>query len=321
MLWVRRGWSFQAELPAGAPSAKGYQPPAPVLFMLWTGGALDGGLPPCPDRNRRTLFNGRKGRWNRARHSTRQVGKREPADTKGQVSASGPSGSRITASVVEVQVGNRSVWALVDSGADFTMMRGSLHAEIQRHLGGKLTVPSQTARGAGREPLKILGIAHDVTVSIQGREFVCSSVAVVDGLVYDVVLGRDFCCRHGTVIDDREGVLRVQGLAIPLPLYSDFKPSRSRVILAATAVVPPRSVMGVRAKVVPVDREFSNPYGVEGVVEPSLKAWKEDLLVPREVVTVDGRLSESGVDNPQADNLSSCEEVGVVSVLTTLITT
>ena len=60
----------------------------------------------------------------------------------------------------------------------------------------------------------------------------CETIALVKGPTYDLVLGREFCCRFGTVIDDQAGVLRIGGLSIPLPLYTDIWPSRIRVMLA-----------------------------------------------------------------------------------------
>ena len=110
------------------------------------------------------------------------------AGAEGQESARRPSGSQVTASVVEVQLGTRRVWALVDSGADFTMIRDVLQENVQRELGCRLTLPSQTSRGAGGEPLHITGVVNDLTVEIQGKPFATPSAAVVKGLT-DVRVG------------------------------------------------------------------------------------------------------------------------------------
>ena len=194
-----------------------------------------------------------------------------------------PSGSHLTASAVEIQVGGRGVWALVDTGADFSMMREGLHDT----LGRELTPPTQSAKGAGGEPLHIAGTIHKVPISIQGKEFLCDNIAVVRSLVYDFVLGRDFCCRFGTVIDDREGTLRIGGLTVPLPLYSDIWPHRSRVLLAANVTIPPRSTMLVGAKVTPVGGKSRGLIAIQGVLEPSATSGVADVLVPREIVTSD----------------------------------
>ncbi|KAF0297636.1 hypothetical protein FJT64_004848 [Amphibalanus amphitrite] len=92
--------------------------------------------------------------------------------------------------------------------------------------------------------------------------------------------------------------LRLDGRQLdvpPAPLEADettsgrsaIRPSRARVLLAATTVVPARSVIVVRASVVPVNGKVSNPCALQGVIEPSHTAQREDLLIPREVVTVD----------------------------------
>ena len=187
------------------------------------------------------------------------------ADVEGHTSARSSSGPQITASVLKVQLASREVWALLDSGADFTMLRDGLHEGIQRDLGCQLTSPSQPARGAGGEPLHIVGVLHNVPIQIRGKSFTCSNVAVVSGLVYDIVLGRDFCCRYGTIIDDQRGELRLAGMTIPLPSYSEIRPTRARVLLTAAAVIPARSVLIVSATVAPLDGKVPNPSSLLGV--------------------------------------------------------
>ena len=209
------------------------------------------------------------------------------AGAEGQAPAPCPSGSRLTASVVKAQVGDKEVWALVDSGADFTMIRDGLQTDIQRDLGCQMTRPSRPARGAGGEPLHIVGVLSEIPIRIRDQSFTCASVAVVSGLVYDVVLGRDFCCRYGTIIDDQQGVLRLAGMSIPLPTYGEIRPTRARVLLTAATVVPARSALIVPARVAPLDGKVRNPSSLSGVFEPSHTAERENLLIPREVVTVD----------------------------------
>ena len=143
------------------------------------------------------------------------------------------------------------------------------------------------AKGAGGEPLHIAGVIHEASITIQGKAFVCGSIAVIRGLVYDLVLGRDFCCRFGTIIDDQTGVLLIGGLSIPLPLYTDIWPRRARVMLVANVTIPPRSTMLVGAKVSPVGGESRSLVAIQGVIEPSTTPGKADVLIPREIVTSD----------------------------------
>ena len=176
----------------------------------------------------------------------------------------------------------------MDSGADFSMVRDGLQTLLQRECGCSFSPPTQTAQGAGGEPLDIKGVLHDVPIVIQNRTFVTPHIAVVSNLVYDVVLGRDFCCRFGTVIDDKEGILRIDNLSMALPTQADIRPSRSRVVLATTTVIPARTMCLVRAHVEAVDGVWSgfSDKPVDGVVEPNATIDREKLLIPREVVSI-----------------------------------
>lgn len=185
-------------------------------------------------------------------------------------------------------LGNKRLWALVDSGADFSMIRDGLQSQAREELGCQMSTPSQAARGASGEPLAITGVLHDVPVVIQGQTFLVPRMAAVVGLVYDMVLGRDFCCRYGTIIDDKAGLLRIRDLTITLPEYKDIRPSRSRILLSSTTVVPARTICLVQARVEGVDGVWGSPpcSSAEGVVEPNQPPEGVEVLVPREVVTV-----------------------------------
>ena len=84
------------------------------------------------------------------------------AGTEGQVPAARDNKSQITAAAVEVTLGTRRVCALVDTGADFSMVRDGLQGEIQRDLKCEMFPPARSARGAGRELLRIAGVLRDL---------------------------------------------------------------------------------------------------------------------------------------------------------------
>ena len=228
--------------------------------------------------------------------------------------------SQLTAAAVKVSLGDRHLWALVDTGADFSMIKDGLQGEIQKNLGCRLFPPVQPARGAGGEPLHIAGVLQEVPLKVQDKLFTCPSLAVVGGLVYDLVLGRDFCCRYGTVIDDQSGTLRLAGMKIPLPKYSDIRPSRARILLCATAVVPPRTACVVSAKVVPIDGALAEHPQVpfQGIIEPSGTSAREQVLIPRELVDVDAdglvpvRLTNTG---PEEARLLQGADIGTFFAL------
>ncbi|KAF0310129.1 hypothetical protein FJT64_018819 [Amphibalanus amphitrite] len=78
--------------------------------------------------------------------------------------------------------------------------------------------------GAGGNELQMLGVVHNLGLEIQQKTFVCPEVEIVGGLLYDIVLGRDFCCREKTVIDDGNGVIRLGSLTLPLPSHAEVRP-------------------------------------------------------------------------------------------------
>ena len=189
--------------------------------------------------------------------------------------------------MIQVTIGSRRVWALVDSGADFSLVK----ADVARTCAGAESERSSgscgSLVGASGEPLHILAVA-DVPVLIEGKEFV-TSMALVEHLIYDLVLGRDFACRNGTILDDRRGVLQLGDIEIALPTYDEIRPSRSRVRLQTTVSVPPRSEAIVAAAVEAIDGDARWRPGVrlEGVLEPNEKGCSNNLLISRAVAGVD----------------------------------
>ena len=180
--------------------------------------------------------------------SDRAGGKLGTAGSVGQESAV-PHQSRLTAAAVKVKLGGLEVWALIDSGADFSMIKDGLQHRLKTELGCKSITPSRSAKGAGGNALVIVEVLCEVPVSIREESFMCPRLAVVSGLIYDVILVRDFCCRHRTVIDDEQGVFRIRGVNIPLPTYPEIRPPRARVVLEETITIPGRAVSMVAAAV------------------------------------------------------------------------
>ena len=144
--------------------------------------------------------------------------------------------------------------------------------------------------GVGGERVPILGELEGLTLRVQHKQLSCPPppVSVVDGLIHDIVLGRDFCCKMGTVLNDRQGTLQIQDITITLPTYDEVRPRRSRVKMVAAVVIPPRTEMTVWARLQPVDGQLldNDCHPLDGVMEPSDKLANEDLLVPRSVATM-----------------------------------
>ena len=188
------------------------------------------------------------------------------------------------AAVIKIEVEGRIVWALVDSGAD-TSMIGQEFAQA--------AVPKETSHKgyfgtitqAGGQKIQV-NTQAEVSFSIQTLQFI-QPMLVIPGLIYQVVLGRDFCCQHKTVLDDKTGVFRVSSLEIPLPTYAELRPQRARVLTCSSVTIPAKSQTLVQVDVeipdggVKVTREVS----WQGVLEPQPVGNKQEWRIPR-VVTV-----------------------------------
>ena len=80
---------------------------------------------------------------------------------------------------------------------------------------------------AGGGTIKVSGRA-EVPFQIRTSQFV-QPMAVIPGLVYHVILGRDFCCQHATILD-KAGVFIVGNHKIDLPTYEELRPKRAKVV-------------------------------------------------------------------------------------------
>ena len=192
--------------------------------------------------------------------------------------------------MIEVGIAGRLCWALVDSGADFSMINSALYDDFRDVMGVKMQPSERSAVGVGGERVPILGELRELTLRVQHKQLACPTMSVVDGLIHDIVLGRDFCCEMGTVLDDRQGTLQIQDMKINLPTYEEIRPQRSRVKIATAVVIPPRTEAIVWAKLHPVDGKLleNDPRPLEGIIEPSSKSNHEEILVPRMVATMSG---------------------------------
>lgn len=113
-------------------------------------------------------------------------------------------------------------------------------------------------------------------------------VTVVDDLVYDVILGRDFSCAHRTIVDDDAGTITIGGMTIPLPTREQVRHRRARVRLVSTVTVPARSECIVSCKLKRVDGTRDDETDTPGIFEPTTAAEREGLLTPRVLVATDG---------------------------------
>ena len=189
--------------------------------------------------------------------------------------------------MIKVVLEGREIWALLDSGADFSLIREELASSLAESEDRSMDRRSASpVVGASGEVIDVQG-CRQVEFRVQHEKFTCK-VAITRGLIVDLVLGRDFACRYRTILDDEAGECRIGKLRIPLPSYSEVRPSRSRVRILQTTAIPPRSETFVLARVEPVNGGSRMDRGAsfQGVLEPNEKQNVEHLWVPRLVATV-----------------------------------
>lgn len=189
------------------------------------------------------------------------------------------------AAVVNVTINGHNTLALIDSGADNSLIN---EAFAEKVLGQEALMLGAKGRiiGAGGKELHVTGQA-DVLFQLGSKDFLHQMTMVRD-LVYHVVLGRDFCCLHATVLDDDAGVFRIQKQEIPLPTYDELWPKRARLFTCSTVVIPPRSEAFVEVRVQSLDgaQAFDKDALWQGVIEPTVRGASETWLIPRIVATV-----------------------------------
>ena len=192
------------------------------------------------------------------------------------------------AAVVRVNIKGHNTLALVDSGADNSLIN---EVFAKRVLDSEVLVQGAEGRviGAGGNELHVTGQA-DVLFQLGTKDFFHRMTMVRD-LVYHLVLGRDFCCLHATVLDDDAGVFRIQNQEIPLPTYDELWPKRARLFTSSALTIPARSEALVEARVQSLDgtQTFNRGTSWQGVVEPRTHGGGGTWLIPRIVATVGER--------------------------------
>ena len=129
------------------------------------------------------------------------VGKLSAAATRRRETAGKSEEPRKTAAMIKVVLEGRQIWALLDSGTDFSLINEELANSLEKE-GGRLMDQrsASSVLGASGEHIDILG-CRQIGFRIQEETFTCK-VTVTRGLIVDLVLGRDFVCRYRSVLAD-----------------------------------------------------------------------------------------------------------------------
>ena len=213
------------------------------------------------------------------------AGKRVAAGPQGRDPVRNNDAPQKRAAVVEVTVNGRNTLALIDSGADNPLINEEFSKKVLDQEVLSIRAKGRVI-GAGGNELRVTGQA-DVLFRLGSKDFL-QRMTVVSDLVYHMVLGRDFCCLHSTVLDDEAGMFRIENQEIPLPTYDELRPKRARVFTCSALTIPPMSETLIEVGIQSLDGTQTSDRGTswQVIIEPRLQGGSETWLIPRIVATV-----------------------------------
>lgn len=126
----------------------------------------------------------------------------------------------------------------------------------------------------------LLGKWH--TVCQFGSLALVTEFLVADVPAQEILLGVDFLCKYGVVVDFRKKECRVMGKLFPLVVPADLEKSQT-VTVPVDTIIPPRSETIITGK---VENAFGP--GREGMLEPAESVSSHcDVMVARVVCKVE----------------------------------
>ncbi|CAC5371668.1 unnamed protein product [Mytilus coruscus] len=171
---------------------------------------------------------------------------------------------------VKVQVQDKLVTALIDTGSEVTIMQDKVFDSLKEQ---PYVIKETLMHGAGRDMQMTCRITNPTLFRIDDLLF--SHQLYIAPIDCEMLLGHDFLARNNVILNIGQGYMSINDKTVKLVLGGDTasaQPSVNRITIPTSVVVPPNSVMRMNCTVPVQDNDF--------VIEPNSKTT---LLIPRSV--------------------------------------
>jgi hypothetical protein len=153
-----------------------------------------------------------------------------------------------SANCVRIQIEGQQVNALLDSGADVSVIRTDMFHKIKRSLSLELNKSSEVLRNASGKHLKLLG---ETEVKFQiGSQILSQKCHVTPDIRVPLLLGTDFMKHNDVTIWISRGQVTINGEILPLRHYDKLS---NLVRLVESTTIPPQTAITTWGKIRQID--------------------------------------------------------------------
>ncbi|CAC5380399.1 unnamed protein product [Mytilus coruscus] len=171
---------------------------------------------------------------------------------------------------VKVQVQDKLVTALIDTGSEVTIMQDKVFDSLKEQ---PYVIKETLMHGAGRDMQMTFRITNPTLFRIDDLLF--SHKLYIAPIDCGMLLGHDFLASNNVILNIGQGYMSINDKTVKLVLGGETpsaQPSVNRITIPTSVVVPPNSVMRMNCTVPVQDNDF--------VIEPNSKTT---LLIPRSI--------------------------------------
>ncbi|CAC5388169.1 unnamed protein product [Mytilus coruscus] len=171
---------------------------------------------------------------------------------------------------LKVQVQDKLVTALIDTGSEVTIMQAKVFDSLQVK---PYVIKESLMHGAGRDMQMTCRITNPTLFRIDNLLF--SHQLYIAPIDCDMLLGHDFLASNNVILNIGQGYMSINDKTVKLVLGGETpsaKPFVNRITIPTSVVVQPNSVMRMNCTIPVQDNDF--------VIEPNSKTI---LLIPRSV--------------------------------------